>query len=297
MQGVNVFENGIGYLHRCLELYGSGTGFLVMYVLAVVIVIAKGDKREQKIFLPSALMLLVTVYNPIVPIIIDRIFDVSSEYYRLFWITPVIVLVPYAVVRLIETAHTGRDKLITSIIVAVMFIAGGNFVYGKGLDIAENIYKIDDELIEISAMIHEDSDTEYTRAFFEYEYNMEIRQYDPKMLLCVDREDYIYAVNYSYTEEMLQDESKPVNNILALLVRNQKVDMDDFINALESTKTEYVVLTKGHPQIRAVKAAGLRQIGQTGFHVILKYDLKEPAEYELVDYTGAEHRFSTRRLK
>lgn len=297
MQGVNVFENGIGYLHRCLELYAGGTGFLVMYVLSVLFILAKGDKREREVFLPPALMLLITVYNPIVPLIIDRMFDVSSEYYRLFWITPVIVLVPYVTVKLMQTARTRSAQAITAILVAAMFIVGGNFVYGKGIDIAQNLYKIPDELIEISRMIHEDSSTEYTRAFFEYEYNMEIRQYDPKMLLCVDREDYIYAVNYSYTDDMLGDPEHPVNDILALLVRNQKVDMEDFINALESTKTEYVVLTKGHPQIRTVKNAGLREIGQTAFHVILKYDMKEPAEYTLVDYSDAEHRFSTRRLK
>ncbi|MBO4905029.1 MAG: hypothetical protein J5367_07375 [Lachnospiraceae bacterium] len=297
MQGVNVFENGIGYLHKCLELYNGGTGFLVMYLLAVLFILIKGSERDRKIFLPGAVMLLVTVYNPIVPVIVDRIFDVSSEYYRLFWIAPVIVLVPLVAVELIESARTGSAKLITTLIIAAAFVLGGNFVYGKGLDIAENIYKIPNELIEISDMIHADSGTEYTRAFFEYEYNMEIRQYDPKMLLCVDREDYIYAVNYSYTDDMLGEDAPPVNVILALLVRNQKVDPEAFLNALDATGTQYVVLTKGHPQIRTVRNAGLYEVGRTATHIVLKYDLKEPADYSLVDYSQAEHRFSTRRLK
>ena len=38
MQGVNVFENGIGYLTKCLGLYNSGTGYFVMYLFAVLFI-------------------------------------------------------------------------------------------------------------------------------------------------------------------------------------------------------------------------------------------------------------------
>ncbi len=297
MQGVNVFENGIGYLHKCLSLYMNGTGFFIMYVICIIYILIKGTKKEREIFLPGAVVLTLTVYNPLAPIVLDKIFDVSSEYYRLFWIAPVIVLVPYMITKLIfEPESTGR-RILVAVFAVILFAAGGNYVYADGIGIAQNIYKIPDELMEISGIIHEDSGNEYTKAFFEYEYNMEIRQFDPKMLLCVDREDYLYAMNYSYTHEMLADESKPVNKILALLVRNQKIDMDDFTGALTETGTEYVVITKGHPQTGYLKKAGLRRIGETSTHLIYRYDLKEPPEYGLVDYSGAEHKFSYRRLK
>ena len=71
MQGVNVFENGIGYLHKCLELYTSGTGFLLMYLFAVLVILIKGKKRERELFLPEAVVLLLTVFNPLVPLVLD----------------------------------------------------------------------------------------------------------------------------------------------------------------------------------------------------------------------------------
>ena len=297
MQGVNVFENGIGYLHKCLSLYTSGTGYFVMYLIAVLIILIKGGKRDRQLFIPSSAVLLVTVYNPFVPLILDRIFDVSSEYYRLFWIAPVIILVPYAATLVIDSAPAKGGRTVTLILVLAMFVLGGNFVYAKGIDVADNIYKIPDELIETAGIIHADSGTEYAKVFYEYEYNMEIRQYDPKILLCIDREEYIYAMNYSYTDEMLKDEDRPTNVILAALVRNQKIDGDDFTKALDKTGTSYIVLTKGHPKAAFVKGEGLYEIGRTDTHVIYKYDLKEPQEYSLVDYSDAEHRFSYRRLK
>ena len=297
MQGVNVFENGMGYLLKCLGLYTGGTGFFAMYLIAVLIVLIKGTQKDRDIFLPQAVMLALTVYNPLTPLILDKIFDVSSEYYRLFWIAPVIILVPYTATLLVTQRKAGWENLVMALLIVVMFVAGGNYVYAEGYDTAENIYKIPNELIEISQLIHEDCDTEYTKAFFEYEYNMEIRQFDPKMLLCVDREDYIYAVNYSYTQDMLADGTRPQNRLLALFVRNQKIEEDDLIASLEATATEYVVLTKGHPQAAFAVNAGLHQIAETATHIIYKYDLEEPFEYELVDYKDVEHRFSYRRLK
>lgn len=296
MQGVNVFENGIGFLFRCLGLYTSGTGFLILYVLAVIAIVYVGSRQERELFVPQAVILLVTVLNPLFPLVLDKIFDVNSEYYRFFWIMPVCILVPYAATKLI-LGSSGTGKIMTVILIAAMFLVGGNFAYASGFDVAENIYKIPDELCTICDMIHENSDNEYSKAFFEYEYNMEVRQYDPKILLCVDREDYLYAVNYSYTDEMLADEEKPVNRILALLVRGQNIAEDDLCDALDATGTEYVVLTKGHPQEAFVENAGLYKIGDTDMHTIYKYDLKDASAYELVDYSDAPHRFSYRRLK
>ena len=297
MQGVNVFENGIGYLLKTLGMYTSGTGFFAMYLIGVLTVLVAGKKRDRQLFLPQAVMLFVTVYNPLTPLILDRIFDVSGEYYRLFWIAPVIILVPYVCAMIMTRENKGWENVIFAVLIIAMFIVGGNYVYAKGYDAAENIYKIPDELIGISDIIHRDSDTEYVRAFFEYEYNMEIRQYDPKMLLPVDREDYIYAVNYSYTDEMLSDEGKPSDRLLALLVRNQKISKDDLTEALEATDTSYVVLSKGHPQAAFIRSAGLYELAETQTHIIYKYDLEDPYEYSLVDYSDAEHRFSYRRLK
>lgn len=297
MQAINVFENGIGYLSECLNLYLGGVAYLLLYLCGVLFVLIKGSDEEKEIFIPGAVLLIATVYNPISPLLLDKFFDVSSEFYRLFWITPIIVLVPFVVSTIVEYAKNTNEKATTvAFVVAILFL-GGNFAYNEGIPFAQNQYKIPDELIEISEIIHKDSDTEYAKAFFEYEYNMEIRQYDPKMLLAIDREEYIYAVNYSYTDEMLNDDATPTNKLLAALVRNQDVAPEAFADALEATKTQYVVLMKGHYMTKLLKKAGLKLVGESATHNIYKYDLREPADYSLIDYTGVEHRFSYRRLK
>lgn len=285
MQGLNVFEKGIGYLWACLSLYTGACAYLCLYAAALVYICIRGSKREKELFIPCSVFLILTVYNPIAPVILDKFFDVNNEYYRFFWVLPVIVLIPYLFTKLIFSAKKGTDRIIITLIIACICLVSGKFVYSDGLKIAKNCYKMPEELIEISEIIHEDSQVAYPKAFLEYEYNMQMRQYDPKMLLAIDREDYLYAVSNVYSEDMLNDEAHPQYRLLAALVRMQPVENEDFIDALETTKTEYVVLNKDNPRTSYLLIAGLKKVKETENHVIFKYDLKEPYEFELVDYS------------
>ncbi len=285
MQGLNVFEKGIGYLSACLSYYTGACAYLVLFLAAIVYICIFGSRREKEIFVPASVFMLVTVYNPISPVILDKIFDVNNEYYRLFWITPIIILIPYLSAKLIAGSRTVKQMVILSCLIGAILIVSGKYVYADGIKWAQNIYKMPDELIEISGIIHADSEAEYPKAFLEYEYNMQMRQYDPKMLLTIDREEYLYAVSSPYTDEMLNDEAHPQYKLLAALIRFMDIDSEDFVNALEETNTEYVVLSKGHPRQDYLKDAGLHIVGETATHVIFKYDIKEPYDFELVDYS------------
>lgn len=297
MQYVNVFENGIGYLGECLSKYLGSCAYLLLFIFAAVYILIKGDEEEREIFIPGIVMMIITVYNPLFPVLIDKFFDISGEYYRFFWIAPVVVLVPFVVSKLISGCNNIREGFVVGVFVIVAMFMAGNFVYEEGIPFAENMYKVPDELIEVSQLIHSDSTEEYPKAFLEYDYNMEMRQFDPKMLLTIDREEYIYAVNYSYSDEMIYDDNVPSSRLLAILVRNQDVDMEAFIDGLELTKTEYVVVRKGHPRCDYLEKAGLNLIGTTDSQCIYKYNLSEPAGYALIDYTDVEHKFSFRRIK
>ena len=209
----------------------------------------------------------------------------NSEYYRFFWIAPVIVLVPYLFTKLLFNAVDRRSKAALAALILCICLVSGNFVYKDGIRFASNIYKMPDELMEISAIIHADSTAAYPKAFLEYEYNMQMRQYDPKLQLTIDREDYMNAVSLPYTEEMLEDEAHPQYRLLASLVRLQPVDREAFIDALEATKTEYVVLSKGNPRDTFLMSAGLKKIAETESHAVYRYEVKEPYDFELVDYS------------
>lgn len=282
---LNVYERGLDFLRLCLDYYSENCAFLMLFFLALVFVCIKGSDMEKRIFIPSGFVLLITVYNPVSPVILMRFFDVNSEYYRFFWIAPVVILVPFVAIRLILMIESKAGKVGLAILIALLFTLSGNFLYSNGYVKAENIYKMPEELIEVSEIIHADSNVEYPQAFLEYEYNMQMRQYDPKILLTVDREDYLYAISGDYSEEMLTDDTHPQYRLLASLIKQKPVEPVDFLNALELSHTEYVVLNKANQMIDYLELSGLRKIGETENNAVYKYDLKESYEFTLVDYS------------
>lgn len=285
MQGLSVFDKGIGYLEACLSYYNGETAYMLLYVLGLIFLLLKGTEKEKQVFLPCSIFLLLTVYNPVAPVLLDHFFDVNSEYYRFFWVTPIVLLIPFLTVKLIFSAKERRSRWILLLLLSGMLLLSGRFLYRDGIKWAENIYKMPEDLMTVSAMIHEDTGAEYPKVFLEYEYNMQMRQYDPKLLLTIDREDYLYAVGNQFTEEMLEDPAYPQYKLIAALIKYQNVDISDFLAAMEETHTEYVVLDRQNRRIPWLTEAGLETVGETKDHVVLKYRLKEPYTFELVDYS------------
>ncbi|MCR5735724.1 MAG: hypothetical protein K6G22_14045 [Lachnospiraceae bacterium] len=284
MQSLNVFEKGMGYLEAVLSYYTGGAAYLMLYVLCLCLILVYGDKREKEIFIPQGIFLICTVYNPVAPLILDRFFDVNSEYYRFFWLAPFVILIPHVFTKFILNGKKGQ-RIVTIVILSGVLLLSGDFIYKDGFKLAQNIYKMPDELIKVSELIHKDSDKEYTKVFLEYEYNMQMRQYDPRLLLTVDREDYLYAVANNFTQEMLEDETHPQYRIIAALIKYQDVSVPDFQAAMEATHTEYVVLDKRNLRLDYLKECGLIQTGETEDHLVYKYPLKEDTAFELVDYS------------
>lgn len=297
MQSINVVEKGIAYLGTILSMYMENCAYFMIYLVALLYILIKGDEKEKEIFLPSAIFLFATVYNPAVPLLLDRFFDVNSEYYRLFWIAPVVVAISYLAAKIIDGHKNTGEKVTSVILILVIGLLAGNFVYSDGYKLAADIYKMPPQLIAIDEMIHADTDVEYPKAFFEYEYNMQIRQYDAKMQLTIDREDYLMAVGQDIPEELVWDDEHPQYRILAALVRGREIDVGSFLAALEGTKTEYIAVSKGNPAVDLLEEANLSVVGSTEEYVVYRYDVQEPYEFELIDYSDVEHRFSYRRIK
>ena len=288
MQDVTVASNKIAYLWECLSRYNGSTGFLMLYFAMLMFILVKGNEKEKRIFIPMSVLSIATVYNPVFPHLLTLFTKIDSEYYRFFWMTPVIVLLPYVATKLILGLLNGsivHKKSVIALSILALVLSSSS-VFKSGMKLAENEYKIPSELIEISEIIHSDSDKEYPKAFLEYEYNMQMRQYDGKMLLTIDREDYLYAVTNEYTTEMMDSNEFPQYRLLAALVRYQHVSPWRILEALELTDTEYVVLTTGSTMIPVLIDEGLTEVAKTKNHTILKYNQEEMEEFELIDYSG-----------
>ncbi|MDD3412639.1 MAG: hypothetical protein PHY47_01455 [Lachnospiraceae bacterium] len=284
MQTLSVSEYGIHYMQMCFQYYTENCGYFVFYVAALIYIALKGTKEEKRIFLPNAIFLLATVFNPLFPVVINKIFDINKEYYRFFWIPPVVILTSYVAAKIVESQKSTK-KIFTLISIIFMFAITGNFVYKNQYIPAQNIYKMPTEIPEISKIIHDDTTEEYPRAIFEYDFHMLIRQYDPTILLAADREAYLNAVGGQLSmTEVLADENY-YNRLLAVVALNIEINKEEFLKGLDKTNTEYVVVSTQNPITEYLESNGLQLVATTENHSIYRYQLKEPVVFELPDYS------------
>ena len=231
-------------------------------------------------------MLIITVYNPLVPVLINSLFDINKEYYRFIWLTPVVIILSYCAVKIIYSFFKTRgERVIIGIALTLILMGSGNFVYSKGYTAATNNYKMPGEVLQVAEIIRRNTDSKYPRALCDYNLNMEIRQYDASILLTADRESYMNAVAGNITEEMLESEGNYVNKLLALIVQEKRLQKDTLEEALRETNTEYIVVDKKSKIISYLENFGFKEAGTTESRVVLHYNPEGATEFELADYT------------
>lgn len=291
MSTLSVAEKGIAYLLLCLQKYSEGCSYILMYAAALLFVLLCGKREDRKVFLPQALMLMLTVFNPLFPMILNRIFDVNNEYYRFFWIAPVVILVAYVFADITDR-QKGAALWITGLFFAAVIICGGKFLYADGYIKSPNIYKMPTEVPEIAEMIHEDADGRYEgdyypRACFEFDYEMCLRQYDASIMMTADREAYLNAISGGLTNEEILSDENYYNRVLAVVALGQQLPPSEFKKGLENTGTEYVCISSVNEDLCRYleKNVELRKVGETANHTLYHYELKDNEGWTLPDYS------------
>lgn len=291
MQNLSVVEKGIGYLWLALATYSEGCIYIVMYIAALIFVLLKGNKLDKGIFIPQAVVLLLTVYNPVFPVVLNRIFDVNNEYYRFFWIAPVVILVAYVLAQMVDM-HFGFAKILVLLVAVILIAAGGNFLYKDGYIKSPNIYKMPTEVPEIAQMIHEDAAGRYDgdyypRAIFEFDYEMCLRQYDASIMMTCDREAYLNAVQGRLDMETILANENLENRVLSVVVLNVYITPEQFKEGLEATGTEYVCVSTANQDLCDYLRGRcqLRVVGESENHTLYHYELQEKEGWRLPDYS------------
>lgn len=287
MQNLSVASDGIQYLFKCVALYNGTSFFLAVYAALVILIAIKGSREMKRYFLYPSIVILLTVYNPLLPLVINKIFDINKEYYRFMWITPVCILIAAAAAYYLIREEHSRGFIIPAFIgIVCILIGAGNFVYGNGYNRAENIYKIPNEVIAVSKMIRKNTDMKYPVAICDRDMQMEIRQYDATILLACDRTQYLDFLGDAYEDALTAEKNEYVNRLLTVVGKFEKIDKESFTEALNKTNTQFVVVPKTAPVLRFLTDAGLEAVGTTGTRVVFRFELDDPIYYELADYSA-----------
>ncbi len=286
MQYLSVEKDGILYTLKCAALYNGGSLLILLFLAALILILLKGTKEMKEVFLYPSLVLLLTAYDPLFSLAVNAFFDINKEYYRFFWLTPVVILICASAVKAVEKIGKTKGQKILILIGCVLIIAGaGTFSYEGGYDLRENIYGVPDEILSLSRMIRSNTDMKYPVAIMDIEANMEIRQYDPSILLACDRTQYLDYIGEAEVDEQTAEKNEYTDRLLSVVVKGEELEKESFLEALDKTNTQFVVILKNPTVSRYLTDAGLELKGTTGRRMIFRYDLKDPVYYELADYS------------
>ena len=287
MQNLSIADEGLAYIFKCIAEYSGQCFYMLLYFAALVFIYLKADKKYRGVFIYPAIVAVLTVYNPLVPVLINSVFDVNQEYYRLLWISPVIPAIAFALTLVVFREDRSAAAKIAWFTAAVLLLLGaGKLVYSDGYLRVHNVYKMPQEVIAVSEAIHRDSEREFPKAVCDFGLTMQLRQYDATILLTGTREEFLNMLNGIEVDDFIAEKQKHPNRILSVILKNEDVAVSDFKESLEETDTEYVVLGEDSPVNSYLKKAGLKKISRAGDRNIWKYESDAIEGFEPADYTA-----------
>lgn len=228
-----------------IQFKGENMHFAFLFI-AIIYVIMVGRRKEKVTFLPSLLILFLTVFNFIFAERIVSLFNVTDVYYRFFWCIPLIIFVAYFFTIITFKIKNTLKRVLMLFFIAIIIMLSGSPVLTRS-NLAQNIYKVPDTLIPICEFITEDSPIENPTVAFTYFLNLYARQYDPSIFLSLNR-DYIIDIlgssNVGITDNIRESESfRQQAVIIRAIMQGQATEGSILMKALMFTDTMYIVIS------------------------------------------------------
>lgn len=213
--------------------------FLIIYLGGVIYIANSKSVELKQIFVWPFLIMLVSIFNPFLIEPILQWTGWQNRYDRFSWMLPAELLSAYILAVLIERQKRAEWRAgMTAMTVCLVFLCGGS---ATEFALDDNIYKIDDSVIEVAEMIDAASEKERPIVFYDEEMYYWIRQYDASIIAGAKRsemETYRWMVADEIdAAEQYDSEKKAV----AMFVRGIEVEPARINKVFESRKIDFFV--------------------------------------------------------
>lgn len=256
----------------CKSFFTGIYGHLFIYILAVIVVTILGDYKARRVFVYPAMVLVLTVFNPLIMNYVIKRLGMEGRYYRFFWLLPIGVTVAYALALIYDRL---KKKIIwvalAGVLAVLIVVTGTNALdYRRG---AENVLKISQYDVMVDEAIRADcEDEEITCAYLDPTFVM-LRSYDAGILNTFKRSQWLYWAIDLEDDDAIQREIERKNSsyVLAMLLRyGIQTDVEVFQNAIQENGVQYMIVTES-PEINAYfSSMGYEQIYYDSIYAVYR---------------------------
>lgn len=227
--------------------FWKNSDYFLLFVLSIlwILVNKKGEKTGKYTAIYSLFIFIVVICNPVIATLGLRFFsDDKWAYMRIFYLIPLMSLIAYAGTEIYTTFvrdfDARRKKMVFAFVIVFTICLSGSFYEKAMYRETTNIYKIDQNALEISDIINEDCD------------NTTVTAYVPNAI------DIHYGIRQYAGNIMIIGNSD--------LIENNK-DLDILVN---ETECQYLVLSHDSKALSNILNQGFVWIGETGDYTVFK---------------------------
>lgn len=270
MQGIYLSDLGLKFVKTCFTHYSGSILFIGIFFAGILLFLTRKNQPE-KCIATYTIFLFLTIFNPVLVNIFFRYVSMDEVYYRFFWLLPINLVIAYLFVTFSDWFLVRRKKLaaFAGCVCIVIFLGSPVITASDLLNLPDNLYKISDEVLEISEFIHADTDEGNPKVAISSDLLMVIRQYDASLFMTLNR-DYALCWNGHPQFQYLQEQSdySEKKAIMDVLYAGNTTDTDSFIAAIESTETDYLIFSKSISIQEYLKFLGITYVTETNGYYI-----------------------------
>lgn len=271
---IQVAEYGWGYVLKCFQLMqGEGVFYLFFAVMLGYMFLIRKKEPWCKWILLYFAGLTITVYNPLIVTPLADKLHMEDEYYRLIWLLPFTVGIAWLAVAMIEKGKKRWTKMLLFVAASLLLAFPGKSILYRGITLADNTYKVPEDLIEICSWLHEDSEEKEPFVYLDFELAVLINQYDPSIQPALYYSDFLYIPSL-YEEGVGYFDVTPNiqvrMDLYDVLVLQKQMDPMEFYKTLEYAGLNYLVIQKTYPNLDYLLTEHLEIVMETAQYWILK---------------------------
>jgi len=258
---------GFDFFVDCFMQYWGGEWIIpILFVLSVIYILIKKEKLWNRTFLFPFVFGACTVFNPFIINAFLKKLGWYNRYYRFYWIIPFSLVISLVVVDVLERVKKKRYKVFLVIIVLGLVIIYRSPVVFNAKN--WNIYKVSNDTMEVSEIIHQDTNEQTPYVLADNTIVDTLRQYDPS-IISVLRLYEILSLNHEL-EEVYDAYMNSENELI--LMANYDVEIDaELVNArLHTEKIDYFVRNKEWYSDEYLKTLDIAKIGETTLYEVYK---------------------------
>lgn len=265
MQGIYLDELGYGFVKKCLELYWGSIPFLGL-AIAIIFYMFLNKNDDNRFIKVYVTFLTFTIYNPVLIKIFWGFLNEDGTYYRMFWLLPVSLILAYGSTLFISKIKNGKKAIVyfVAFLWIITLVGAPQMKINELLNVPTNTLMVDENIIQISEIIHNDSNNTEVRIAAAPEVSRTIRQYDASFLITTDSDNILAWQGIPDRQYLIENESYRYKKaIMDTLYSGDCSNTDLFIQSLGLTGTEYLIYNKVLDIGGYFDDLGYRMVGST----------------------------------